>query len=101
MTGERLGIAEIDQPFEERERIVESRARVVAANREGQQRTGAATEILLHQRIVWIFREADVADRVYALIGSQEFCNEPRILHVPLDSQGHGFYALPQQEGAQ
>ena len=58
MAGERLGVAHIDQPLEQLERVVEALAGVKpAGDAEGQQRTGAAAEIFVRQRVIGIVGE--------------------------------------------
>src|SRR5579863_5255986 len=99
MAGERLGVAEVHQALEELERVVEARARVVAAaDGEGEQRAGATAEILPVELVVGTVGKAGVAHRGDAGVGAQEFGDTARVLHVPLDPQRHRLDALQQQE---
>ena len=102
MTGERLGIAHIDQPLEQLERVVERLARFEAADdAEGQERASAPAEIFPRQSVIGIIGKAGVVDPFDPRIAAQEFGNAPRVLDVALDAQRHRFDALQQQEGRQ
>ena len=64
MAGQGFRIAQIDQPFEELQRVVEPQPAVQsAANIERQQRASAATEIFLHQRVIRTVGEAGIVHR--------------------------------------
>ena len=53
MAGERLGVADIHQPLDQLERVVEALAGFEAAvDAEGHQRAGAPAEIFLRQRVI-------------------------------------------------
>src|SRR3954469_5089316 len=55
MTGERLGVAKVNQAADELERIVEARARrVSAAHTKSDERASLAGEVLLRQSVVGI-----------------------------------------------
>ena len=100
MAGERLGVAHIDQPLEQLERVVERLSSFQPAGYpESQQRAGAAAEIFLRQRVIGIVGEAGIIDPGDARIAAQEFGDAARILDVALDTQRHGLDALQQQEG--
>ena len=101
MAGERLGVADIDQPLEQLQRVVERLAGFEpAGDAEGQQRAGAAAEIFLRQRVIGIVGEAGVVDPVDARIVAQEFGDAARVLDVTLDAQRDRLDALQQQERA-
>ena len=59
MAGERFRIADIDQPFDEPQRVVKRLAGLeTALDAEGQQRRRLAAEIFLRQRVIRAVREA-------------------------------------------
>ena len=102
VAGERLGIAHIDQPLEQLERVVERLARLEPADdAEGQERASAAVEIFPRQSVIGIIGKAGVIDPFDPRIAAQEFGDAARILDVALDAQRHRFDALQQQEGRQ
>ena len=102
MAGERLGVAEIDQPLEQLQRVVKVLARVQPADdAERHQRARAAAEIFLRQRVIGIVGEAGVVDPGDARIVAQEFGDAARVLDVALDAQRHRLDALQQQERGQ
>ena len=99
MAGERLGVADIDQPLEQFERVVERLAGFEpAVDAEGQQRAGAAAEIFLRQSVIRVVGEAGVIDPGDARIVAQKFGDAARILDMTLDAQRHRLDALQQQE---
>src|SRR3984957_65091 len=61
MAGERFGVAHIDQPLEQLERIVKRLAGIEAAgDAEREQRRGAPVQILLRQRMIGIVGKARI-----------------------------------------
>ena len=101
MAGQRLGVAHIDQPLDQLERVVETLAGLEPAlDAESQQRAGAAAEIFLRQRVIGVVGKARVIDPGDAGIGAQKFGDAARVLDMALDAQRHGLDALQQQEGA-
>src|SRR5262249_27359761 len=99
MAGERLRVAQVDQALEQAKRVVELRSRRKAAlDPEGQERAGAAAEILLRQRVVRAVREASIAHPVDATVTAKEFGDLARVLDVALDPQRHRLDPLQQQE---
>ena len=94
-----LAVAEVDQPLDQLQRVVEPLAGLEAAgDAEGQQRAGAAAEIFLRQRMIGIVGEAGIIDPGDARIVAQEFGDAARILDMALDPQRHRLDALQQQE---
>ena len=101
MAGERFRVADIDQPREQLERIVEPLAGLEPSRHaEGQQRTRPAAQILLRQRVIGAVREAGVVDPSDAVV-AQKPCDLLGILDVALDPQRDGLDALEQQEGVE
>src|ERR1700730_7859565 len=99
MAGERLCIADIDEPRDQLQRVVEGLAGLHAAlDAEGEPRRGVAVEIFLDQRIVGAVGETGVIDPVDTRIAAQEFGDLACVLDMPLDAQRHGLDALQQQE---
>src|SRR5277367_1916386 len=93
-------LVNIHQALEQLERIVEAHPGLqAAADLEGHQRARPAAQVLLHQRIVGIVREARKIYGLDARIAAQEFGDFARVLDVPIDAQRHRFDALQQQEG--
>ena len=57
MAGQRLGVAQVDEPLDQRERVVEPLAGLESArDAEGQQRAGPAAEILPRERVTGVVR---------------------------------------------
>ena len=95
-------VTEVDQPFEQLERVVEPLAGLKAAgDAERHQRAGAAAEIFLRQRIVGIVGKARVIDPGDARIGAQKLGGAARILDMALDAQRDQLDALQQEERRQ
>ena len=69
MAGQRFGVAHIDEPLDQLERVVELLAGLEAAlDPEGQQRAGAPAEIFLRERVIGAVREARIVDPLDAAI---------------------------------
>src|SRR5271163_2130458 len=78
VASQRLGVAHIDQPLEQAERVVKLLAALKpAGNAEGQQRTGMAPEIFVRQFVIGIVGKAGVIDPRHARILAQEFGDAP------------------------
>ena len=101
MAGQRLGVADIDQPLDQLQRVIEMLARFEAAfDAKGQQRRHPAAQIFLRQRVIGAFGKAGILHPGDAGIAAQEFGHGAGILDMALDPQRHGFDPLQQQEGA-
>src|SRR5437879_4715027 len=89
MTGQRLGITHIDEPFDEPERVVELLACLEAPlETEGQQRAGTAAEVFLRERVIGAFGEARVVDPVNPVIGAQTLGDASGVLEVSFAMSG-------------
>jgi hypothetical protein len=74
VAGERLGVAHVDQPLEQLQRVVELLAGLEpASDAEGDERAGAAAEIFLRQRVIGAVREAGIIDPRDPPVPTQEF----------------------------
>jgi len=97
--GERFRVAQIHQPLEQLERVVEANAgRQAAAHIESQQRTGSSPQVFLDQPVVGAIRESRVVHGLYPRVGAQEFGHLAAVLDVAVDSKGDGLDSLQQQE---
>ena len=101
MAGERLGVADIDQPLDQPERVIEFPARLETPfHPEGQKRRHAAAEISFGQIVKRTVGKPGILHPLHTRIGAQEFRHGARILDMALDAQSHRLDALQQQEGA-
>jgi|HubBroStandDraft_4_1064222.scaffolds.fasta_scaffold250821_2 hypothetical protein len=99
MAGQRLGVANIDQPLDETERVVEPLAGIEPSfYAERQQRGGAAAQIAPRERVVWTVAKSSVVDPGDARIIAQEVRDLASILDVPFDPQRERLDALEQEE---
>ena len=99
MAGQRLGVANIDQPLDETERVVEPLAGIEpSVHAKRQQRRGAAVQIALRELVVWIVAKSSVVDPGDARIIAQEVRDLASILDVPFDPQRERLDALEQEE---
>ena len=99
VAGERFRVAQIHQPLEQLERVVEANAgRQAAAHIESQQRTGSSPQVFLDQPVVGAIRESRVVHGLYPRVGAQEFGHLAAVLDVAVDSKGDGLDSLQQQE---
>src|SRR5882724_1400519 len=97
VAGQGLGVAHVDEPLDEPQRVVELLAGLEPSlDPEGHERAGAAAEVALGERVVGTLREARVVDPVDPAIAVQEFGDAPGIFHVALDPQGDRLDALQQ-----
>src|ERR1700761_7799032 len=72
VAGERLRVADVHQAFDEPERIVEPLSALIAAHdAEGEQRAGAAAEILSGERMIRAVGKADIVDPGDAGVAAQ------------------------------
>src|ERR1019366_6807515 len=102
MTCQRLGVADIDQPLEQFECVVELFTGLQAADdTEGQQRTGVAAKVLLGERVVRIVWETRVGDPLDPRVLAQKLGYPLAILDVALDAQRKRLDTLQQKESAQ
>ena len=76
-------------------------ASIAALRAEGEQRAGAAAEILVGKAAIGAVRKAGIVDPGDARIVTQEFSDLAGILDMPLDAQRDRLDALQQQKGAQ
>src|SRR5581483_10099754 len=102
MAGEGLRIADIDEPCDQLQRVVESLAGFQAAlDSEGKKRGSPAIEIFRDQRTVWAVAEARVVDPIDARIIAEEFSDLSGVLDVAFDAERNRFDSLQQQEGVE
>ena len=102
MAGQRFRVSDVDQPLEQFQRVVEPLAGLEPSRHaEGQQRTRAAAQVLLRQRVIGAVVEARVVDPSDAAVVAQKPCDLLGIFDVPLDPQRDGLDALEQQEGVE
>src|SRR5215472_8318072 len=86
VAGQRLGIAQVDEPLDEFERIVEFLGGYEASlDPESHQRTGAAAQIFLCKSIVKAVWEARVVDPIDSGMPAQEFGDGFAVFRVALD----------------
>ena len=86
VAGERFRIADIDEPRDQLQRVVEGLAGLEAAlDAEGEQRRRVAVEIFLDQRVIGAVGEAGIVDPGDARIVAQEFGDLARVLDMPFD----------------
>src|SRR5690242_9112105 len=89
MARKRLGVAHIDQPLDQLERIVKFLARFeTAGDAEREERAGMAAEILARQRVIGVVGKAGVVDPRHARVAAQKFGGAARVFDVTLDAQG-------------
>src|SRR6185437_9383831 len=99
MAGQRFGVAQIDQALDQTESVVERDGTVKpAADPEGHERASPAPEILSHETMVRMIREAGIADPGHAGIGAQELRDLSRIFHMALDAKRDRLDAEEQQK---
>src|SRR4051812_44904982 len=102
VTGERLGVPQVDEALDQSEGVVATLARFEAArDAEGQQRACAAAEVLARLSVRDVVGEAGVVDPLDAWIVAQELGHEAPVLDVPLDAQRDRLDALQQEERAE
>src|ERR1700733_6780503 len=100
MDGEGLGVAQIEQPLDELERIEEGQARVVApGDPEGDDGRHSPVQIALDQVVVGMVGEAGEAPPVPPAIGRQVVGHGASVGLVALEPQGHRLQALQEHEG--
>src|SRR2546426_1016091 len=81
-------VAEIDEPLDQGERVVELLAGLQPSrDAKGHERTGPAAEILPRERVTDIVRESGVVHPLHARIGAQKFRHPPAVLDVAIDAQ--------------
>ena len=102
MTRQRFRIAQVDQPLDQLQRVVEfGRGLVSATNSEGHQRAGAAAKIFSGKRVIAVVLEPDVVDPLDPIVVAQEFSHAAPIFNMTIDSQRDGLDSLEQQKSAQ
>ena len=102
VAGQRLGVAQVHQPGNELERIVEADGGCVAPlDAQCQQRAALPAQVLLRQCMVRTVGKAGVLDPGHARVAAQEFGHFAAVLHVALDAQRRGLDSLQQQERAE
>src|SRR5579871_4311983 len=99
MTGERFRIADIDEPLEQFQRIVEALARFEAAcHAESKERCATAAEIFLCQRVVRIIGKAEILYPLDARMTRKKFGNAIGIVEMALHPQRQSLGSLKQKE---
>src|SRR5205823_3180889 len=88
MTGKRLGIAHVNQTFDEVERVVTFDAGVkTSTNAERQERASPASEIFLRKPVIWAVRKPDVVDPLDPRIAAKKLGDAFGVFHVTLYTQ--------------
>src|SRR5215831_14331585 len=81
MTGQRFGIAQIHEPLDEFQRIIEFlRGLEASLDFAGHQRASFAAKIFLRERIVTALRESCVVDPRHSGMAPQKLSDAPAIL---------------------
>src|SRR5580704_3210585 len=102
MACQRFGIAHVHHPFEQSKRIEALAARFKSAfDAERQQRHSVVAQIFFRHRIQRAIRKSRVAHPLDHPVIAQKFRDATRILHMPLDAQGHCLEPLQQQESVE
>ena len=84
---QRLGVANIDQPREKFERVVESLTGLEPADDpESQQRTAATSKIFLRERVVRAVRKTSVSDPLDSWVLAQKFGDPLTVFDMALDT---------------
>ncbi len=100
MAGKRLGVAHVDQAFDDAQRVVETLcAFKSAAHAEREKRATDAAKVFLRQRVLRAIVKASIIHPIDPWIVAKKFCNFVRILDVALDAERNSFDALEEQEG--
>jgi hypothetical protein len=101
LAGKRLRIADVHQALDEPEGVIEPLSALVTAHdAEGQQRAGAAAEVLIRERMIRAVGEPDIIDPGDAGMPAQILSDAAAVLDVTLDAQRHRLDALEQQKRA-
>src|ERR1700722_1854106 len=102
MTRKRFRIAQVDQPLDQLQRVVEfGRGLVSASNSEGHQRAGAASKVFSGKLVIAVILEPDVVDPLDPIVVAQEFSHAAPIFNMTIDSQRDGLDSLEQQKSAE
>jgi len=88
VTRKRLRVADVDEPRDQLQRIVEGLAGLkTALDAEGEQRRGVAVEIFLDQRVVRALGKAGIVDPFDARVTAQEVGDLAGVLDMALDAE--------------
>ena len=102
MAGQRFRVADVDQPLEQFQRVVETLAGFEpSGHAKSQQRTRPAAEVFLRQRMIGAVVKPGVVHPSDAAVAAQKLRNILGIFDVPLDPQRDTLDALKQQKGAE
>ena len=102
MAGQRFGVADIDEPLDQLQRVVEPLAGLEAAlTPKVRSEQARPPRYFRASAVIGAVGEAGIIDPLDARVVAQEFGHPPGILDMALDPQGDRLDALQQQEGAE
>ena len=99
---QRLGIADVDKPLEDLQRVIELHASLKAAlDAECQQRRGTPAGVFLRQLIIGRIFQTRIAHPLDAAVPLQMPRHGQRVVGMPLHAQRKRLHSLQNQEGVE
>src|ERR1700690_2013572 len=99
MAGQGFGVAHVDHPLEEAERIKALPAALVAAfHSKSQQRAEVRAQIPMRHRIERIVGKADIVDPIDHGMSAQKFRDLACVLYVALHAEGQALNSLQKEK---